>query len=420
RFHYNDKEDVFDVVTYQKGGTILYYLRNYLGEEAFYKGLNIYLKTNAFKNGEAHQLRLAFEEASGRDLNWFFNEWYFNAGHPVLDISYKWDEGSKTQTIYVNQSQDGDAFILPLAIDIYAGGKKERHKVWLRNKADTLTFQVASKPQLVNFDGDKAVPAKKTDKKSLAEFAFQYANAPLYIDRLEAMDAAKKSQGEAEGQQVIIAALKDKYYGLRVKAIEAVDMTNDKVRNAAQPVITQLARTDENTLVRAAAIKVLGKLKTSAMLPLYRESLKSQSYAIQGAALNALAALEPAEALKQAKAFENDSKGALTSALITVYSNNGSSAEWPFVYERYSDLGSNAKFKAMEGFAGMTARVDNPEYARQGIVVIKEFGVKYKQYGVAPAVTNYLTQIKTKRAEMKDDASVKAAEEAIKAIEDAK
>jgi aminopeptidase N len=65
RFHYNDKEDVFDVVTYQKGGRILYMLRNFLGNGAFYKGLNIYLKTNAFKNGEAQQLRLAMEEASG-------------------------------------------------------------------------------------------------------------------------------------------------------------------------------------------------------------------------------------------------------------------------------------------------------------------------------------------------------------------
>ncbi|RYD93942.1 MAG: M1 family peptidase, partial [Sphingobacteriales bacterium] len=213
RFHYADKEDMFDNVTYAKGGTILYYLRSYLGEEAFYKGLNIYLKTNAFKNGEAHQLRLALEEASGLDLNWFFNEWYFNAGHPILDISYKWDEGAKTQTVYVTQSQDGDAFILPIAVDIYAGGKKERHKVWLRNKADTLTFKVASKPNLVNVDGNKALPTKKTDKKTIEEFAFQYNNAPLYVDRLEAITAAGNQQTDKTARKILTDALKDKYYG---------------------------------------------------------------------------------------------------------------------------------------------------------------------------------------------------------------
>ena len=111
----------------------------------FYKGLNIYLKTNAFKNGEAQQLRLALEEASGLDLNWFFNQWYYGAGHPVLNISYKWDDAAKTETVYMQQTQDGQIFKLPMAIDIYAGGKKERHKVWMNDKADTLTFQCGIK-----------------------------------------------------------------------------------------------------------------------------------------------------------------------------------------------------------------------------------------------------------------------------------
>ncbi len=57
--------------------------------------MNIYLTSNAFKNAEAQQLRLAMEDASGLDLNWFFDQWYYGAGHPVLDISYKWDEVSK-------------------------------------------------------------------------------------------------------------------------------------------------------------------------------------------------------------------------------------------------------------------------------------------------------------------------------------
>ena len=62
RFNYADKEDVFDLVTYQKGGGILHMLRNYLGEDAFRQGLTDYLKTNEYGNGEAHQLRLSFEK----------------------------------------------------------------------------------------------------------------------------------------------------------------------------------------------------------------------------------------------------------------------------------------------------------------------------------------------------------------------
>ena len=161
RFHYHDKEDMFDLVSYQKGGRILTMLRNYLGEEAFFKGLNLYLKQNAFKNGEAHQLRLALEEVSGKDLNWFFNQWYFRNGHPMLKIDYAWDEASKTQKVILNQTQQEDAFILPIAVDIYSGGKKVRHSVWMRDKSDTLSFASDVKPDLVNVDADRVLLAEK-------------------------------------------------------------------------------------------------------------------------------------------------------------------------------------------------------------------------------------------------------------------
>ena len=60
RFHYADKEDMFDAVSYQKGGRILHMLRNYVGDDAFFKSLNNYLTTNKFKAGEAGQMRLGF------------------------------------------------------------------------------------------------------------------------------------------------------------------------------------------------------------------------------------------------------------------------------------------------------------------------------------------------------------------------
>lgn len=420
RFHYADKEDVFDVVTYQKGGRILNMLRNYLGDAAFFKGLNIYLKTNAFKNGEAQQLRLAFEDASGLDLNWYFNQWYYGAGHPVLNISYKWDDAAKTQTVYLQQSQDGQTFKLPMAIDIYSGGKKERHKVWMNDKADTLTFHLATKPDLVNVDGDKILLAKKTDNKTIDEFSFQYFNAPLYMDRYEAIEAAAANQKEKPNQKIIIAALKDKYYGLRIKAIKALNLTNDDIRNAAQPVLTSLAKTDDNTLARAAAITALGKLKAAGNLTLFKESLNSESYAVQGAALTAISLLEPAQALPLAKGFEKDNKGALTAAIFNVYAANGGSAEWPYIYNTFRSSTIQNKFNSVQKFADFTGRVEKPEYAQQGIEELKAFGIKYKMYGAAQFAGGVLQGIKTQRTQMNDTASATAADEAIKQLADTK
>ena len=420
RFHYADKEDVFDVVTYQKGGRILNMLRNYLGNEAFYKGLNIYLTTNAFKNGEAQQLRLALEQASGLDLNWFFNQWYYGAGHPILDISYKWDDATKTQTVYLQQSQDGQIFKLPMAIDIYAGGKKTRHKVWMNDQNDTLTFKLASKPDLVNVDGDKILLTKKTDHKTLEEFAFQYFNAPLYLDRLEAINAAADKQTEKDGQRILIAALKDKYYGLRNKAIRTLKLDNDAIRNAAQPILASLAQTDDNTLVRAAAITALGSLKAQGNMNIFKQALSSQSYAVQGAALNAIALLDPAQAMTLAKGFEKDNKGNLTVAIMDVYSTNGNDAQWPFVAKQFEDATPQGKFNTVRKFGAMAARVEKPEYAQQGINDLKDLGIKYKAFGAGDIAIKLITDIKAHSDKLHDDATTRAADDAIKLITDAK
>ncbi|MBL4675214.1 MAG: M1 family metallopeptidase [Mucilaginibacter sp.] len=414
RFHYKDKEDMFDAVTYQKGGSILYMLRNYLGNDAFYKGLGIYLKSNAFKNGEAHQLRLALEEASGRDLTWFFYQWYFGAGHPILGIDYKWNEATKTQTVVLTQSQDGNAFILPLAIDVYAGGKKERKQFWMRNKVDSLVFHSDVKPSLVNVDGDKMLLAKKTDNKTLDEFAFQYFNAPLFLDRYEAVKAAAKSQNsQAAARKVIIAALNDKYWELQIDAIKSADLTNDDVRNAAQPILAKLAQLDPNNLVKAAAINALGKLKASGNTTIFKQALNSQSYAVQGAALNALALVNPAEAMDLAKSYEKDSNGALKQAVLTTYAVGGSDEQWPFVYESFKEGQPQTQFNLMRNYADMIGRLKTPANAQQGVNSIIEFANKYKKYGIGPQIATILTGVKDARTKAGDTTSNAAIDKAI-------
>jgi aminopeptidase N len=397
RFNYADKEDMFDVVTYQKGGVILNMLRNYLDEDAFFAGLNYYLRQNALGSGEAQQLRLAMEKVSGKDLNWFFNQWYYGAGHPELKIDYKWDEASKTQSVYLNQTQEGQTFTLPIAIDLYIGGKKERHQIWMRDKADTLTFKLSSKPNLVNVDGDKVLLAQKTDNKTNEEYAFQYFNAPLYLDRWEAMNALMGKQGDASAQKVILAALKDKYYGLRTLAIRNVNLSSNDVKQAALPELTNIARNDKNNTVKAAAIIALGKLKNVTDLPLFKTALNSQSYSVQGAALNAMAAQSPSEALQVAKGFEKDNKGALTQAIIVLYTTKGSEAELPFVTKAFDEAGPQAKFNVMQGYIAMLGKVNNTEQVNPRVDSFKKLAIQFKQYGVDQYVIGMLNELKTQK-----------------------
>jgi len=383
RFHYRDKEDMFDLVSYQKGGRILNMLRNYLGEDAFFKGLNLYLKQNAFRNGEAHQLRLALEEVSGKDLNWFFNQWYFRSGHPVLSIDYTWDEASKTQKVILQQKQEDEAFILPFAIDIYTGGKKERHAVWMRGKTDTLSFKLSSKPDLVNVDADKVLLARKTDNKSVTEYVFQYFNASLYVDRLEAIEAsAEKQQQDAGARKVMLAALKDNYYGLRIMAINALDLTNETVKAAALPILAELAKNDPKTLVRAAAVGAIASLKDPSNRELFDVAIKSRSYAVQGAALLGITMISPADAFNLAKGLEKDSEGELSKAIATIYALNGGPEELDYIAKAYETADLQSKVEMVPAYLGILGRINDVNVIKDRIGTFKDLGIKYKQYGI--------------------------------------
>ncbi|MEZ2337379.1 M1 family aminopeptidase [Mucilaginibacter sp. RCC_168] len=425
-FYYTNPKDPFGI-TYSKGGRILNMLRNYLGDAAFYKGLHLYLTTYAFKNAEVPQLRMALEEASGLDLNWFFNQWYYGAGHPVLDIRYQWDEAAKTQKVFVQQTQDGTAFTLPIAVDVYVNGVKERHKIWLRSHSDTLVFKTSSKPDLVNVDADKMLVAEKTDHKTLAELVYQYFHAPLYLDRYEAMNLAEKNADGPEAQRVLIAALKDPFSGLRRKAIWALNQNKEDIRNmnatlrdAALPLLVNITRTDPNNLVQADAINTLSVLKDPAYLNLFMQRLNSPSYSVSGAALNGIIRIDPALGLSLAKQFENDNEGQLSQAIISVYADQGGDAQWPFVYQRYHEAEIQNQIHVSKAFSGMIGHLTRPEAVLQGIEELKQVAIRYKGDGVAPFMIKMLDSIKDQRTRLNDAAGAKASADAIQQINDAK
>jgi len=406
RFDYANQQDMFDGVSYQKGGRILNMLRHYLGNAAFYKGLHLYLTAHAFGNADAQQLRLAMEEASGFDLNWFFNQWFYGAGHPILDISYHWDETTHLQSLYLKQTQDGHPFLLPIAVDIYAAGQKMRYQAWLRHSSDTLTFNAIEKPDLVNVDAEKTLIVKKTDHKTLNELAFQYAKARLYLDRVEAIDAAAANQSDTIAQHILLNALNDRYYGLRIKAMRAIDLTDQNIKDSATPILLQLAAKDPSNLARAEAIITLARLKMPGNLNSFKQALAtSNSFAVQGAALNAIGLEDPKQASMLAKQYEKGSKGKLRDAIITIYCQSGGDAEWPYVYDNFADSASPLQYKFTGRFASLTGRVTNPVFAQQGIDAIANLVIALKKYDSLPTFIKVLEQVKADRLKLNDTAS---------------
>ena len=124
----------------------------------------------------------------------------------------------------VTQSQSGTIFKVPVAIDIYNGANKTRYKVWAQNKTDTFSFGSSTRPDLVNFDGDKMLLCKKAENKTLDEYIHQYKYGGTYVDRRESIDFASQHQDDPKAVAFLKAALKDKYDGLRMVAVTQLDM----------------------------------------------------------------------------------------------------------------------------------------------------------------------------------------------------
>jgi aminopeptidase N len=415
-YNYKVPADMFNGVTYQKGGRIVNMLRNYLGNETFYKGLHIYLTENAFKNAEATQLRLAMEEASGLDLNWFFNEWYYAPGHPVLEINYKWDAQLKTEFVYVAQKQDEHLFKLPLAIDIYSKGHVTRNKAWLSSRVDTLSYYSDQEPELVNVDADKVLICQKTDNKLMDAFSYQYFHAPLYMDRFEAIEAAGQHMKDSTAQKILFAALNDRFSGLRKKAVMLIDPSDSIFGKKAEPLLAKLALSETNNQTRAAVLQKLARFKDTGNLPAFYAALKSESYNVQAGALFGISQVDEVKAYRTAHDFEKDNEGELTEAIFYLYSHHGDLKDWPYVYARYSSGTLQEKIHLALSFTTMIINIHDPVSIQQGINTLTAMGINYKPDRAAPYIIKFLQQIKVEKEKQHDETSSAAATYGINSI----
>ena len=286
RFYYASREDMFDAVSYNKGGAILHMLRNLIGDEAFRAGLELYLRDNMYGTAEAQQLRLALEEVSGKDLNQFFNQWFYGNGHPVLDISYSYNEEANTVTVHLNQMQE-NIFEFPLIVEVYENQKPEVYNIQVDKKENSFSFNYTKKPKWVNVGASKTLLAKITDHKSVENYVYQYHHGKKYMDRREAIEGLSDYQGDEIAFKTLTAALNDPFYGLRILAIDKIDISKTEAKTAIN-AIEKLVINDSKTLVQAKAISKLEVLENPKYATIFKNAFQSKSYAVKGSALSAL------------------------------------------------------------------------------------------------------------------------------------
>jgi len=419
RYNYEDREEMFDAHTYEKGGCILHMLRKYVGDEAFYASLKLYLESHKFGNAEVAELRLAFEKITGEDLNWFFNEWFFASGHPNLEINHSYNEATKKYTLSFEQKQDlttTPLYKLPMDIDIYTGSKTERKRIVLEKQKQDFEFDVAARPKLVNVDAEKMlVCVKKETGKSLNDWVYQYHNAALYEDRYEALFALAKERDSVQFKECIVNALGDKNWELRILAISGLpDILKGNESMIREKALT-LAQKDPKSLVRAEAISFLSQnLKDPALMPVYKNALNDRSYSVISEALAAIDKVDSLQAVRMAKDYENEDNERVVTTIMDLYSRNGSDQNndffvgsedkfggfWKISYAvTYSEFLKHVKDETIEKALPILSRIAKDEnkfirfYGKRSLSELSELAAQHKNDALKKKIDDVLKEV---------------------------
>ena len=375
RFFYKDREDVFDLVSYQKGGRVLNMLRHLVGDKAFFASLHSYLEENKFGSGTAVKLKLAFEKETGKNLDWFFNQWYFGSGHPYVRIEQKYIDTAKKVLIIVQQNQlQNKIFTLPIGIDVYVAGQRNHYEVWNKNRIDSFYFDAATLPDNVNVDNDKTLLWFKDESKTMSAYAFQYFHARNFEDRLEALNEAAENLTDKNAQAVLKAALKDSFYIIRARAVQSFNPT--ALDEAIENTFVQLASTDPSSEVREQAIDALSGTYNQDYIDLFTSLTKDSSYIVSGAALDALEKVDSSAALSIATNFSKQKiKKRLNTSVTAILAKFGDESIFDFIAKQFEVLNDQSaeKFYMTVAFGQLLHKVNNPIKFKKGIDLIVRF-----------------------------------------------
>ena len=379
RYYYTDKEEVFDAHSYQKGGWVLHMLRNYVGDEAFFASLHEYLERNKFQTVELPKLRIAFEEVTGQDLNWFFNQWFLIPGHPVLNIEKGIDSVNNRSFVTISQyNSAGEDVIyrLPVTVDIAKNGRVERKKIILDEATETFNFPGIA--DYIMVDADKSLLAEIEQSKTIEAYIKQFNYSDNVVHRLEALNAISSQQELLLAEQAMRKALNDSFWAVRKAAIDKIKF--DKADQALGKEFTNIALNDKDSRVRAAAVIQLYSSMDSSYLPVMRQAIKDSSYYVQGEGIYGIFILDPKEALKIAPQFEDVDNINIALSLADIYSNLGGPEAQDYFIKRINNTSSWDKYTMITYYGTFLQRMEDMEVVLKGFDALKNVAINDRDW----------------------------------------
>jgi aminopeptidase N len=138
----------YGLMTYSVPEAVLYSLRKLIGDDAFRRGMRDYYDRKAIEHVTEEDLRASLEWAAGRDLDWFFHEWFHTTGtldYAVGDIDQsRLAEGWRTR---VDVLREGENW-MPITVRI---GDEER-QLEGRGEVQSVEVETTERPERIVLD----------------------------------------------------------------------------------------------------------------------------------------------------------------------------------------------------------------------------------------------------------------------------
>ncbi|HEY6417483.1 MAG TPA: DUF3458 domain-containing protein [Candidatus Binataceae bacterium] len=310
---YRNPIELFDRHLYEKGSLVLHMLRRLVGDELFFRSLNLYCTRHRGQNVITKDLERAFEDSTGRNLEFFFSQWVYQEGHPEIEVSNSFDDKEKLATVTVKQthktSDTTPLFRFPVTIALMdADGNETRHRVEIKDREQNFNFVAAKAPKAVRFDPEHDIVKSIKHKRGREALETALKHAPEAIGRA---DAARELGQEGSPQAtaaIRTAMLEDKFWGVQADAaaalgtirtsgalkalLEGLTLTHPKARRAvvralgefrdhaeaASALAELLARHDPSYFVEAEAALALGRTRDSRAHEHLERALERDSY----------------------------------------------------------------------------------------------------------------------------------------------
>ena len=289
---YREAIELYDRHLYEKGACVYHMIRAALGDELFFKSVKTFLEDNAFQTVETVDLLRAIEKATGRNLQYLFDQYVFRGGHPDYKVAYSWDNDSNLAKLTVTQTQAKDGstgfqdglFDLKIAIafgfvptDEESNTKTQKKKgkasasekiteavsqqtftVRIHEREQTFYFPLAEKPAFICFDVNN--PTLKTVKLEypVNELKAQLKHDADPVSRIYAAEALAKKGGLEAVKALAEALQSDAFWGVRAEV--AKQLASIKLEQAFEALVKGLQ--DSEARVRRAVVEALAEIKT--------------------------------------------------------------------------------------------------------------------------------------------------------------